>query len=73
MGSFVWAAIVLTHIGGLPTILITTHEPPSRAWGVGLGAEGLKFRVQGLGEPPKNSSLRPSYQNPSSDLYEFGV
>ena len=33
MGSYKWGhkvAIVTTHIRGLVTILITTHEPPSR-------------------------------------------
>ena len=34
MGSYTWVisklTIVITHIRGLTTILITTHEPPSR-------------------------------------------
>ena len=36
-------AVVITHIRELIAILITTHEPPSRAH------QGLGFRVQVLG------------------------
>ena len=32
--------IVITHIRGLITPLITTHEPPSRGCVYGLGGEG---------------------------------
>ena len=36
---------VITHIRGLIAPLITTHEPPSRVWGLG----GLGLRVGGFG------------------------
>ena len=46
MGSYKWViirvAIILTHIRGLVTPLITTHEPPSRP-----GAEGPGQRDSG--------------------------
>ena len=42
MGSYKWViskvSIVITHIGGLITILITTHEPPSSLDVEALGA-----------------------------------
>ena len=29
--------MLITHIRGLITLLLTTHEPPSRSWGVESG------------------------------------
>ena len=58
-GVIIKVSIVITHIKGLITLLITTHEPPSNPRGSGsrrtigdryrsLGLMGLGFRVYGV-------------------------
>ena len=45
------ATILITHIRGLTTPLITTHEPPSRLWVFRCragGTKGLHFEGSGL-------------------------
>ena len=41
--------IVITHIRGLITPLISTHEPPSKTSGSGSRFLSSWFRVEGLG------------------------
>ena len=48
-GATLRVTIVITHVKGLITLLMTTHEPPSRVQGARLG--GLSQRAPSLNHP----------------------